>query len=340
MREAQAMAALTHPNVVAIHDVEVGADEEGVTMVMEYVAGPTLRQWLREGEHAWAEVVAALVQAGHGLAAAHRVGLVHRDFKPGNVLVAEEDRIKVTDFGLARRAWSVSDDELGGRDGPVSPTTDPFASSDSVSIAPGDDALTRGDVVLGTPPYMAPEQHQGRPPDARADQYAFCVSLWVGLNRVTPFRGRLEQMFKAKLAGPPAWPKGSDVPTRIVAAITRGLAPKPEDRWPSMEALLEALAYDPAARRRRVAWTVAGLSGAAALVAVALWTRPAAESPCSEAQAQLSGIWDPTRRAEVEASLLGTSVPFAPATAERVRAHLDAYAGAWTDAGRSSARPG
>jgi len=321
VREAQAMAKLSHPNVVAIYDVEVGV--EGVTIVMEYVAGQTLRTWLREREREWPEIVATFRLAGEGLAAAHRAGLIHRDFKPGNVLVTPEGRVEVTDFGLAKLMAPAADNRRDSADDHL----DPFHSHEGLLV--GDDAatLTRADVVMGTPPFMAPEQHLGRDPDARADQYAFCVSLWMGLVGEPPFTGGLLPLREAKRLGPPPWPKGSSVPRSIVAAIERGLAVDPDARWPTMDDLLVAL--DPARGGRRMlrAWLVGG--GGVALVVGASVFAMRSSVPCSGARDQLRGIWDDDRRAAIGEGLVGTALPHAPATAERVAAHLDAYAATW-----------
>ncbi len=218
VREAQAMARLSHPNVVAVYDVE--DTPRGVVLVMELVDGVTLQRWLRT-ERAWREVLASFVDAGRGLAAAHAQGLLHRDFKPANVLVASDGRVKVTDFGLAKSA----------PDGPASiqrasasfPSVDPsLLESSEVSIA---DELTHAGTVIGTPKYMAPEQHCGEPLDAAVDQYAFCVVLWEALAGVWPFappgsepepeRERddpYRDVVRRKLAGPGAWPTSVAVP--------------------------------------------------------------------------------------------------------------------------------
>nr|HEX4312899.1 serine/threonine-protein kinase [Kofleriaceae bacterium] len=149
LREAQAMARLEHPNVVRVY--EIGNDAGRLFVAMEYIDGETLSRWLRS-PRAWPDVVAMFEQVGAGLAAVHAVGLVHRDFKPDNVLVDRGGRARVADFGLAR---------LDVR-GTVSPLGEP---------------LTQTGAVMGTPAYMAPEQQFGERVDSRADQYSFCVAL-------------------------------------------------------------------------------------------------------------------------------------------------------------------
>jgi len=153
LREAQALARLSHPNVVQLHDVRT-ADGQ-IFLAMEYVPGRTLRAWL-EQRPGRAEILARFAEAGRGLAAAHAAGLVHRDFKPDNVLVGDDGRVRVVDFGL------VAADEPA-RATLVDAAPDPGAS----------DTLTRAGAVVGTPAYMAPEQLRGEAADARSDQFAF-----------------------------------------------------------------------------------------------------------------------------------------------------------------------
>jgi len=190
--EAQAIAKLSHPNVVAVHDVgELPASDHGspgVYMVMELLEGVTLRQWLRKRERSLADVLDVMLAAGRGLEAAHRAGLVHRDFKPDNLIIGEEPdgdlRVHVVDFGLALAAASTPS------------TEDPAASSTEGGIE-----------IAGTPGYMAPEQHVGEPTDRRTDLYAFCVTLWEAVHGKQPFRGRtLEDIAQAKRDGPPSPP--------------------------------------------------------------------------------------------------------------------------------------
>ncbi|HSN28417.1 MAG TPA: serine/threonine-protein kinase, partial [Kofleriaceae bacterium] len=167
LREAQSAAKLSHENVIVVH--EVGTHDGSVFVAMEYVAGGTLRDVDRT--HGWREVLDAYRRAGRGLAAAHAAGLVHRDFKPDNVLVGEDGRVRVTDFGLV---------SVGGTD-TVSP-----GPLDGGALAT---TLTRSGTIMGTPRYMAPEQHHGEPVDARADQFAFCVALYEALYHRLPFEG-------------------------------------------------------------------------------------------------------------------------------------------------------
>jgi serine/threonine-protein kinase len=312
--EARAMAKLSHPNVVSVFDVEQ-LDSGEVVLIMEFVAGQTLKRWLADGDHEWTAILECFAAAGRGLAAAHEAGLLHRDFKPANVLVTPgvgSDRVavKVTDFGLAKTTASTS-----GSDSSVG--RDEFGSGD----------LTQPGTVMGTPRFMAPEQHIGDSLTAAADQYAYCVALWMALCSEPPFSS--PTMVADKRHGPPAWPR-SDVPRRIADAIRRGLSPEPQDRWPSMTALLDAIAWDPARRRQR---RVVGAASVTALASVGvvggIWLQARAQR-CTGAEGQLAGIWDDARRSAVRAALENAGPSYAMHVSTRTQQELDDYAQAWT----------
>ncbi|MBS2028049.1 MAG: serine/threonine protein kinase [Deltaproteobacteria bacterium] len=249
-REAQAMARLSHPNVVAVYDEGDWGDQ--VFLAMEYVNGPTLADWTKAQKRSWRDVLAMYLGAGRGLAAAHTAGLVHRDFKPENVLVDPNGTPKVTDFGLAH---------LDGR----VPTAMPqqLVTAGLLVTTPGE--------LLGTPAYMAPEQFAGKEVDTRSDQFSFCTALYEALYGERAFGGKdFQGMGEAVLRGEvrPA-PKGSPVPARVREILLRGLAVDPAARHPSMEALLQALSEDPARRIRHVAERAALAAVALAAVGVA-----------------------------------------------------------------------
>jgi hypothetical protein len=253
VREAQAMAQLAHPCVVPVYDVE--RTDDGLWIAMEYVPGCTLHRWLKQ-RRSTAEILAVFRDAGRGLEAAHAAGLVHRDFKPTNVLVGEDGRARVMDFGLAR--------------GDVAAETDPPGAS-SGSASPLVRDLTEQGTVLGTPSYMAPEQHRGLRADARADQYAFCTALFEALHGAHPFAAAdrdAVQLVVAKHSSRFVAVGAAEVPPRIAAAIRRGLAPDPDARWPTMNDLLAEL--EPATRGRLRRWGLAAaalvLAGAGAFV--------------------------------------------------------------------------
>jgi len=165
IREAQALAALSHANVVNVF--EVGTHDEAVFIAMELVEGPTLQSWVSSEDRQWRDVVRMYVQAGRGLLAAHQKGIVHRDFKPDNVIVGEDGRARVLDFGLATVEGSAS-----------SMSAEVSGDADRAVEDPLDARLTAVGTVVGTPAYMAPEQHHKRPVTAAADQFGFCVALW------------------------------------------------------------------------------------------------------------------------------------------------------------------
>jgi serine/threonine protein kinase len=249
-REAKAMARLSHPNVVQVF--EVGEYHDSLFLAMEFVQGQTLDGWLREAPRSWLEIVGMHVQAGQGLAAAHRAGLVHRDSKPSNVIVSQDGRARVLDFGLVR------EDETGERAATARPLAPALFGLQGPTLDAGDGgvdidedalehALTVEGTVVGTPPYMPPEQMTGQSVDARGDQFSFCVALYEALYGVNPFispslGARLMRIMNNAVAAPLA---GADVPPWVHAAVIRGLRCEPDQRWPSMEALLAALASDP-----------------------------------------------------------------------------------------------
>ncbi len=230
IREARAMARLSHPNVVQVH--EVGTFDGKTFVAMEYVEGLTLRKWLKQGL-TWMEVLDVFRQAGQGLAAAHKQGIVHRDFKPENVVVSKDQRVKVLDFGLAR--WKTDGGEI-----PIS--SDESQSSFEIFLSESNDgrSLTQTGHVLGTPAYMSPEQFEGKTADGRSDQFGFCVALYEALYGHRPFRGRTyAKLARAITKGSPLLPpEDTDVPKWVHKVVMRGLSRDPDDRFPSMEALL------------------------------------------------------------------------------------------------------
>ncbi|HWB76508.1 MAG TPA: serine/threonine-protein kinase [Nannocystaceae bacterium] len=318
-REAQAMARVSHPNVISVFDV--GAFEDAVFVAMEFVEGPTLRRWLEQKPRTSDEIVALFVQAGTGLAAAHAAGLVHRDFKPDNVLVTPlgapgEHLVRVLDFGLARTEASLTagDDDVT-----------PIVPIDVLSSQ-----LTHAGAIVGTPRYMAPEQHAGVAADARCDQFGFCVALYEALYRRDPFvASTTESLAIAKLAGNvQPIPSDSRVPAWLGAIVLRGLAVDPNDRWPDMRTLVERLARDPAVtRRKRV--RVAAIASLVGGVAAGVASLVRADDPCSDAAHELAGVWDDARRTEVRDAMLAVDMPYAANTAATVTNALDAYADEW-----------
>jgi serine/threonine protein kinase/tetratricopeptide (TPR) repeat protein len=370
-REAKALARLSHPNVVAIYDFGTFGDD--AFLATEYVEGPTLSTWLEQKRRPRAEVLAVLLDAGEGLAAAHRAGLVHRDFKPSNVIVSTDGRARVLDFGLARAEANdrpptsrrgLEPGELGSEPAlPVAATTTrskedvtlpsagtvvspsllppssnpPRPSSSPPSLRSAstgllDKTITGHGQVVGTPMYMAPEQHLGHVSDARSDQYSFCVALYQALYGELPFDGRGDvyklNVLQGRLRGAPP---GSDVPRWMRQLVVRGLSVSPTDRFPSLDDLLAGLRDDPAAKRLR--WLGMLAAGAATLAlagGLALRpARPAAEPPCRGAARKLAGVWDDDRKQALHSAFAATGWVGAEDAYGRAASVLDDYARAW-----------
>jgi serine/threonine protein kinase len=265
VREARLAAQVSHPNVVSIF--EVGQFGGQVFIAMELVAGSSLSAWLAARPRSLEEILDVMVAAGSGLAAAHAAGLVHRDFKPDNVLVGDDGRARVTDFGVARRGENAIDpDPVSDPDPDPDPVSDPDPVPDAVRLfrRPARD-LSRSGAGAGTPAYMAPEQHAGGHTDQRTDQFSFCVTLYEALYRQRPFAGDTAREIAAEVQGGRVQspPGGSRVPTSLHRIVARGLSVRPGDRFASMGELLDALGRD-RTRPLRV-WAFASL---VALVAV------------------------------------------------------------------------
>ncbi|MGE6761970.1 protein kinase domain-containing protein [Corallococcus interemptor] len=305
LREAQAAARTRHPHVVAVHDV--GTFGDVVFIAMELVDGGTVRQYLKAAGRPWRDVVRLYVQAGRGLAAAHAAGVVHRDFKPDNVLVDKEGRARVTDFGLAR--------------------LESTGDGDATALAPGEAAAPKAaplvTSVAGTPGYIAPEVFAGSPADARSDQYAFCVSLYEGLHGHKP---------SASEAGGLA--NRSNVPRAVHALIVRGLSVDPGARHPSMTVLLDALeraAFPRTGAKMAAAGMGVGLLAIAAAVVVAR-----GPSPCADDPTRFHGIWDADRKAALLEAFQATGAPDAVAAYETTARTLDAFVAGWSDSRRDA----
>jgi eukaryotic-like serine/threonine-protein kinase len=354
LREARAMARLAHPNVITVHDVGTLGDR--VFIAMEFVAGPTLGHWLRQ-ERTQAEIVKVFAQAARGLAAAHDAGLVHRDFKPDNVLVGDDGRVRVTDFGLARApaegdGASVEPDSF--TQAKTAPAHTAVDTTPPVVRTPGDarartpqvgsgphtphtpgalDKVTRPGFVVGTPEYMAPEQYSGKATDPRTDQFSFCVALYEALYGERPFDADTARGLAVAVVGGAVRkaPKNARVPQYLREAILRGLEVDPAARFATMEDLLDAIERDPAGRKRRLGLAIVLGLGLVALV-VAGARGQGKERMCTGAEASLVGVWDDARKGQIDASLHVTGVPFADDATRAIHKGLDAYAAEWTAA--------
>lgn len=313
LREARTAAVLNHPNVVTIY--EVGTHEDSAYIAMELVEGPTLRAWQNEHRRGWRQILAMYASAGRGLVAAHAAGLIHRDFKPDNVLIGRDGRPRVADFGLARSMPAPSTAPmLGEAEG--APQCIPTS-------------------VAGTPCYMAPEQHEGQGIGPAADQFAFCVALYEAVYGERPYERTSPDRMRRRGIRPA--PPHTRVPTRLRRVLRRGLARDPKERWPTVSALLEQLEplLTPAPwQPKRIALAmglvmVGGLLGWVRDPSLPPSSSLSPPSPCSGAVDQLSGIWDDARRLEVRDAILGVGLSYAVDTWEWVRTQIDGYADAW-----------
>ncbi len=317
MREARAMARLAHPNVVAVFDVGTYGDR--IFIAMELVAGKTLNAWLAERRPGWRQVLSVFVEAGRGLAAAHEAGIVHRDFKPTNVLVGNDGRPRVTDFGLARGE---------GGSGEVM-SSGPFAAVPSPATQDRQSALTAVGAVMGTPSFMSPEQMDGHGVDTRSDQFSYCVALYEALYGELPFSGttldeRAQRISRGEVK-PAA--RGRHVPFRLRAILLRGLSARPEDRFASMDDLLKAVARFLLSRRRRAVAGVVVLIGLVLAGSRMLAAR--AEGRCVDVAARLTGAWDPRTKAAVRKAFDASGRPYASDAWRGTERILDAWTREW-----------
>lgn len=312
IREGRLLAKLVHPSVVAVHDS--GVDDGQPYLAMELVDGPDIAEFARaqRAKPAGGVLLEALRDVGEGLAAAHRIGLIHGDIKPSNILCDDEGRTKLSDFGIAQL-------------------------SDAGELQAG----------AGTPAFMAPEQHAGEASSTLADQYSFCLTAYVLLHGEHPFfessdssvtSGASNDTPRARTAGPedrlqlaaqhswtPRW--RAEVPSAVARAFERGLALDPAGRWPSMEALLEALEVRP--RRRVGPWlfAFAGVAVAATTAAVATGDT---QQPCARAGESIDGSWNAEGAEQLRGAWSADSGAFSSSLAH-VLSSLDEFSDAWRE---------
>ena len=285
--EARAMAKLSHPNVVSVYDV--GEHGGRIYFAMELVEGANLRHWLAQERRGWREIMRTCIQAGRGLAAAHRSGLVHRDFKPDNVMCGPDDRVRVTDFGLA------SSTPKGG--------------------------------IAGTPTYMAPEVWRGEPATRRSDQWSFCATLYEALFGDPPFDGTDRDQVRAAIErGALAFPKGV-VHAKVKRTIARGLANDPAARYASLDALLGEL--ESVLRRPRPVWLAAGATAIVMVGGIGLYAMRERPDVCRIPSALIEGAWSDSRARALDGAFAASGRKHAAASARHVRKILDDYATQW-----------
>ncbi|HWB76148.1 MAG TPA: serine/threonine-protein kinase [Nannocystaceae bacterium] len=318
-REAKTMARLSHPNVVTVY--EVALHEGALCIAMELVEGSDARAWAKQRSRSTAEILDIYVQACRGLAAAHRLGIVHRDFKPDNVLVGDDGRVRVADFGIAR-LHDVPDTEAQSE------------VDHSGSVEP---VRTKTGALMGTPAYMAPEQVVGATASAAADQFACCATIYEALYDALPFTSesiaaRFVAIQEQRFA---PHEHTRDVPNHIAAALRRGLACDPDARWPSIDALAAALAADPTRRRRRIALGI-GVLGVAALGAWAV--REPAVDRCAGLRASATEVWTAAREGELATQFGNAGSPIAEAAAANVHARVAPWADTWAAAREDACR--
>jgi tetratricopeptide (TPR) repeat protein len=314
LREARAIARLSHPNVVTVHDAGTFGDR--VFIAMELINGATIDDWLRAEPRSWREILDVFIAAGRGLAAAHAAGIVHRDFKPQNVMIAKDGGVRVMDFGLARLAA----DDAGDR------RTDEEATQ-PITIG----ALTKTGAVVGTPAYMAPEQFRREGVDARSDQFSFCVALHEALFGKRPAVALLGGGEQAGEVPLPSRPDG--VPGWLRSIVLRGASAEREQRYRSMDELVAALERGRMRVRRRV--SLAAISVAAIVVTAGAWrVAHGSRFVCALPQDRIAAVWaadaNDSRRQSIHRAFAATGRPTAETSWERVSKVLDDYMTAWS----------
>src|SRR6185437_14158091 len=351
-----------HPNVVVVFDV--GTFEEKVFIAMEFVDGNTVTYWLEQKPRTWREILNVFIAAGRGLIAAHEKGLVHRDFKPDNVMVGKDGQVRVMDFGLARqmgakpvkqeRARPVTPSRgsvpIGSGTLPIEQGTLVLNTSENTNGSGGvqtsvsglfDARLTRTGAMMGTPAYMAPEQFFGANTDARTDQFSFCVALYEALYGERPFAGKkLSELTANVVQGTVREATaGTKVPFWVRRILLRGLRSAASERYPTMGELLEALGRDPRATRKK--WAVgAAVVALPLVVGLGVWRGVAnQQAVCDGAAERLAGTWEihgpdqpeGPRQSQIHAAFLRTGKSYAADVYETVSRALTNYAQSWAN---------
>lgn len=326
LREAHALAQLSHPNVVTVHDVGTFADE--VFIAMELVEGEELKSWLKRTSPSVPEIIEAYLGAARGLHAAHRAGLVHRDFKPHNVVRGRDGRVRVIDFGLARAHEGTSPDpqtaSVASRTSNELDISDSGESLSGVSSGPSHlhMALTRVGAIMGTPRYMSPEQHAGAEASPASDQFSFCVALFEALTGQPPFAGKDQRtIWRAMRHGEMA-PIPSHVPRWVRRLLRRGLSLDPAMRFADMGEIIQELTID---RRARRVW--AGVAAAMCLMATATVVLSQRDTPLEQcvAGAQEASVWSDERHAVLASAFTATGSARATEVVESLAREVGAF---------------
>ncbi|MEX1363495.1 MAG: serine/threonine-protein kinase [Nannocystaceae bacterium] len=313
LQEARAMAKLSHPNVVSVYDA--GTADGQVFVAMEFVDAVTLRAWL-DPPPPPEERMRVLCEAGLGLSMAHAAGLVHRDFKPENVLVPEQGAARVTDFGLAR---------------PVE--TDGPAGSGAAWASLHDMTLGSSQGLAGTPAYMSPQQMRGEVVDARADQWAFCVVLYEAFAGRRPYDWpQLQALARGEAVPLPSLPD-TGVPAPVRTVVERGLSLRPDDRFADMDALLTVLSPRRSTLRAGLLAAMAGL-----VLAAGVGLGRSTEPTCERATDRLDEIWDAPTRERLASGMQAASPALGSDAWTRVEAVVQPQVESWLDLRQASCR--
>lgn len=313
IKEARALARLDHPNVVKVHDVF--SHDEQIVVVMELVAGETLAEWETTKPRTWREIVDVYAQAGDGLAAAHALEIVHRDFKPQNAIIGTDGRVRVLDFGLAR---------MTAED--VAESDDPAASGAITQTVPG--------AVMGTPAYSAPEQLEGGVATLASDQFSFCVALHRALEGKPPFAGESISALVLAIRGAPPATSDRAVPVWLRALVQRGLEPNPTRRHPSMDTLLVGLKKPRGWKRWRLPAVVTFLVATAGFTSFSIHGDASSVVPCDGGE--ISTAWNPASQLAVRVAIEKVGTSYAHEVTDKVIGGMDSHARAWSQAHRGA----
>ncbi len=332
-REARALAKLNHPNVVVALDF--GVLDDRIWVAMALIQGVTLSNWLGSAQRSPMEIVEVFLQAGRGLAAAHVEGVTHRDFKPANVMVGNDGIVRVMDFGLARTG---SDQAIAAEIDRSADGTDPDADSladTAIQFGTGGSTseLTQAGTVLGTPPYLAPEQARGETADARSDQFSFCTSLYEALYGVRLFAGRaLDRHYEVADRDPLPGSPPPGLPGEVRNVVLRGLRLDPSGRYPDMDSLLSDLRRALEPKRKPRIWPALGIVSLLTGVGAIAWLSAGERETCESDSSTLAEAWNSSIAQELRAAAIGSNLSYAATTWAKAERDLDDWARRWARA--------